>query len=269
MFEVRSKKPHGALLSVVREFSQRRARFGEMIVVRPLHARPHQFLEFYHKEPYQVEDEGLGFSQTPGSVLVGPCLSPGKRLGFQGEIETFTIHFQPTGLSRLFGLSMTEMADQAFDASDVIGRAVRGLGDQLSHQTRFEARIEVAQAWVYQRLNQARAATSVDWAARLLARTGGRVSVDRLAAWSDLSARQLQRRFLTEVGASPKHYARLHRFSSLIDARRKTPHRAWADLAIDHGFADQAHLIRETQRLAGRTPELLIQQLLAVPEQNA
>jgi AraC-like DNA-binding protein len=61
----------------------------------------------------------------------------------------------------------------------------------------------------------------------------------------------------------------LHRFSSLIDARRKTPHRAWADLAIDHGFADQAHLIRETRRLAGRTPELLIQQLLAVPEQNA
>ena len=85
--------------------------------------------------------------------------------------------------------------------------------------------------------------------------------IDALAGYS-------RARFLADVGATPKSYARVHRFSSVLEARRKAPERAWADLAAEYGFADQAHLIRETRSLAGRTPEVLIQELLAIPEQN-
>lgn len=268
MFEIRSRKPHRALSSVVSVFTERRGFFRDISVVRPLHARPQQFMEFYLAEPYQVEDEGQGFSATPQSVLVGPCLSPGKRLGFLGELVTFTIHFRPTGLSRLFSLPMTEIADQAFDAGDVLGRGLVQLEHALRRAQTFEARIEVAQAWLLDRILAARPRDGVDWVAGLVARTGGRVPIEHLADRAGLSARQLQRRFLADVGTAPKQYARLHRFSSLLEARRRAPTRPWADLALDHGFSDQAHLIRETRSLAGVTPEALIQQLLAIPERN-
>ncbi len=266
MFEVRSRRPHPALTSVVRQYSERSGYFIALSVVRPLHARPHQFLEVYLRAPYHVEDEGQGFAATPDCVLVGPCLSPGKRLGFLGDIETFTIQFQPTGLSRLFGLPMTEIADQAFDARHVLGRAMMRLEAAIRRAPDFAGRIAVAERWLYDQLSAARSPDAVDRAARLLARTGGRVSIEALAERSDLSPRHLQRRFLADVGASPKRYARLQRFSALLETRRRAPDRSWADLAAEFGFADQAHLIRETRSLAGRTPEALIQQLLAVPE---
>jgi AraC-like DNA-binding protein len=266
MFEVRSRRPHPALTSVVRLYSERKGFFSALSVVRPLHARPHQFLEVYLKEPYHVEDEGQGFAATPDCVLVGPCLSPGKRLGFLGELETFTIQFQPTGLSRLFGVPMTDIADQAFDAEAVLGRAVGALEAAVRRERDFEGRIAVTERWLHDRLSAARPLDAVDRVARLLARSGGRIFIEDLAARSDLSARQLQRRFLADVGATPKRYARLQRFSALLEVRRRAPERSWADLAAAFGFADQAHLIRETRSLAGRTPEALIQQLLAVPE---
>lgn len=268
MFEVRIRRPHRALSSVVTHFSQRLGQFAEMSVLRPLHARPNQFLEFYLVDPYQVEEEGKGFAPAPQTVLVGPCLTPGKRLGFVGDVQTFTIHFQPTGLARLFNLPMTDMTDQAFHGGDVIGGGFAGLDGAVRRQSDFDARIAAAEGWLYDRMGKARPFGAVDWAARVIARSSGRVSIDRLAARSDLSARQLQRRFLADVGATPKSYARVHRFSSVLEARRKAPERAWADLAAEYGFADQAHLIRETRSLAGRTPEVLIQELLAIPEQN-
>ena len=268
MFEIRSRKPHRALSPVISVFSERRGFFRDLSVVRPLHARPQQFMEFYLAEPYQVEDEGQGFSATPQSVLVGPCLSPGKRLGFLGELATFTIHFRPTGLSRLFNLPMAEIADQAFEAGDVLGPGLVHLDHALRRARTFEARIEAAEHWLLDRVWAARPRDGVDWAAGLLARSGGRIPIEYLAERAGLSARQLQRRFLADVGTAPKQYARLQRFSSLLEARRRAPNRPWADLAADHGFSDQAHLIRETRSLAGVTPEALIQQLLAVPERN-
>lgn len=266
MFEVRTRRPHRALSTVVAYFSQRLGQFAQMSVLRPLHARPNQFLEFYLAEPYQVEEDGVGFEAAPAGVLVGPCLTPGKRLGFLGEVQTFTIHFQPTGLSRLFSLPMTDITDQAFHGRDVLGSGFANLDSAIRRQTSFEARIAAAEVWLHDKLGDARPFGAVDWASRMIARSSGRVSIDQLAARSNMSARQLQRRFLADVGATPKSYARVHRFSSVLEARRKTPDRAWADLAAEYGFADQAHLIRETRALAGRTPEVLIQELLAIPE---
>jgi AraC-like DNA-binding protein len=268
MFEVRIRRPHPAFSSVIAYFSQRLGRFAEMSVLRPLHARPNQFLEFYLADPYQVEEEGVGFAAAPAGVLVGPCLTPGKRLGFVGEVRTFTIHFQPTGLSRLFGLPMSDLTDQAFDGRDVFGRDFAALDSAMRLQTSFEARVGAAEQWLGDKLDEAPPLGPVDWASRLIARSSGRVSIDQLAARSGMSARQLQRRFLADVGATPKTYARVHRFSAVLEARRRRPDRAWADLASEFGFADQAHLIRETRALAGRTPEVLIQELLAIPEQR-
>lgn len=83
---------------------------------------------------------------------------------------------------------------------------------------------------------------------------GGHVRVDALAEAVHLSPRQLQRRFRAATNLTPKQYARIRRFrSALHNVLRATPE-AWGRVAVEHGFADQAHLVREFQALYGEAP---------------
>jgi AraC-like DNA-binding protein len=74
--------------------------------------------------------------------------------------------------------------------------------------------------------------------------------VDGLAL--GLSERQLRRRFVDAVGYGPKTLARILRFQRFLALAGSGED--LARLALAAGYADQAHLTRETRRLAGRTP---------------
>jgi AraC-like DNA-binding protein len=92
-----------------------------------------------------------------------------------------------------------------------------------------------------------------------------RVNIDTLAAHLALSPSQLRRRCLHAVGVSPKVLQRTLRFQGFLalaqagavaTGRRGTD--GMAGLAVDVGYADQAHLSRECLRLTGLTPRQLL-----------
>ena len=78
--------------------------------------------------------------------------------------------------------------------------------------------------------------------------------VDELSAASGLSVRSLQRLFADYVGVSPKwvmRRARLHEAAERADSGQVVD---WAALALDLGYADQAHLTREFTTTIGEPP---------------
>ncbi len=91
----------------------------------------------------------------------------------------------------------------------------------------------------------------------------GRHWVERLAwqayQWRrTLSPRQVERRILAHSGRSLRQWQSLVRTEGAFFAARER-HAAgqpfdWAGLAQDEGFADQAHLCRETKRITGFSP---------------
>lgn len=91
------------------------------------------------------------------------------------------------------------------------------------------------------------------------------VNIDSLATRLALSTSQLRRRFLRAVGMTPKVLQRTLRFQgflALAQACASAPAGRRADglaaLAVDVGYADQAHLSRECLRLTGLTPGQLL-----------
>jgi len=105
----------------------------------------------------------------------------------------------------------------------------------------------------------------VDGAVRTLLAGDGCVSVDALAGACGLSARQLERRFLDAVGLGPKRLARILRFQRVFRAVAAEPaldsaagqRPNWAVVAVDCGYYDQAHLIRDFHAFAGEAPAAL------------
>lgn len=78
--------------------------------------------------------------------------------------------------------------------------------------------------------------------------------MDRVAEVVELSPRQLRRRFRTEAGIGPKLLARMVRLQGFIRLAEDRPRESTARLALEAGYYDQAHLIRDFRELAGTTP---------------
>ncbi|MFD4421260.1 helix-turn-helix domain-containing protein [Agromyces sp. NPDC058484] len=61
-------------------------------------------------------------------------------------------------------------------------------------------------------------------------------------------------RFRRATGSTPKRYAELVRFHRLIDRMPVAATASWSDLAVEAGYYDQSHVIRDVKRFTGFTP---------------
>jgi AraC-like DNA-binding protein len=85
--------------------------------------------------------------------------------------------------------------------------------------------------------------------------------VDGLAERIGISERQLHRRCCAALGYGPKTFVRIVRFQRFLAYARKSGPRTLAQIAAHTGYADQPHLTREVQRLAGLPPAELVAEL--------
>jgi AraC-like DNA-binding protein len=168
--------------------------------------------------------------------LTGPLL-----LRATARSRVLGIRFRPGGAGQLLGMPMQELTDQAIPAGDL------GLHSLARHAT-FPG-IERALL----DLERGSVDPLVDEAARLLGRSP---DVGATAALLGVSPRQLERRFKTRVGMSPKHFARIRRFQRVFHAMEGDG--GWVDAAAACGYYDQAHLIRDFRALAGEAPSHLL-----------
>jgi AraC-like DNA-binding protein len=86
---------------------------------------------------------------------------------------------------------------------------------------------------------------------------GGPAGVAEVAERVYVSERELQRRFADRVGYGPKTFQRIARFQRAV-AQLSRGGAGLAATAASAGYADQAHLTRESRRLAGLSPRELV-----------
>jgi AraC-like DNA-binding protein len=84
----------------------------------------------------------------------------------------------------------------------------------------------------------------------------GTAGVSRLAGTVGLSERQLHRRCLDAFGYGPKMLDRVLWMNVALDQARTGI--SLADVAVRHGYADQAHFTRDVKALTGLPPRILL-----------
>jgi AraC-like DNA-binding protein len=252
--DIKRALPRPQLRGVVRSFEERRVELGSAVLSWPVAARPHQILNIHLAEPYRVRIDGARESTTPEIGVVGPQTYRRAHVCLSGSIHVFNILFQPAGLNRLVGINMTSLVNQDPAATDIMGKSAGLLGDAVRLAPDFDLRVAAVERWIEAMLEGRRPDDMIGLASQQMIALRGRVRIEELVARSGLSASQFQRRFATQVGMTPKLFARTIRFDRALVARRKAPNRPWTDIIHELGYFDQAHFIHECLAFAGLPP---------------
>ena len=78
--------------------------------------------------------------------------------------------------------------------------------------------------------------------------------VEHLVHHSGVGKRTLQRLFSEYVGVSPKWVINRYRMHEALERVAAGESVDWTNLALDLGYFDQAHFIRDFKKLVGKTP---------------
>jgi AraC-like DNA-binding protein len=176
------------------------------------------------------------------------------------------LRFRPGAAPGALGMPVSGLADLVLDAEAVWGRVAVGIGERLACSAGPGAAVAVLQEAVAGRLTAPDGPdTVIAEAVRLMRGQAGDVAPVRAALW--LSERQFRRRCLAAVGVAPKALQRMLRFQAFLArvqfavSRGGAPRRnGLARLAVECGYADQAHLSRECVRLTGVTPGVFLRE---------
>lgn len=175
-----------------------------------------------------------------------------------GRVAGVQADLTPAGAHRLLGVPMSELAGRVVALEDAAGTdpATRALPERLAAAPDWDARLAWTEAWLARRLSAgpARGAAAVSHAVARLHATGGTVPVGVLCEELGWSRRHLAARFREHVGVTPKAMARLVRFERAVAALAAGDRPELARVALDCGYADQAHFTREFRAFAGMPP---------------
>ncbi len=188
-------------------------------------------------------------------TLTGPRTEP-LETRVQGGLRVWGSMFWPGAASSLLGVDVEALRSGQVPACLALGdEAAARLQQRIRRAAGDDEAGQALDAALLDRLPRARPLDEkVMQAVFLLIKSDGETALGGVAATVGLSPRQLRRRFRRAVGLTAKELARVQRLRASAVEAVLDAGEPWVDIAASHGYADQAHLVREFRDLLGVTP---------------
>jgi AraC-like DNA-binding protein len=91
-------------------------------------------------------------------------------------------------------------------------------------------------------------------------------NIGTMSSMACLSVRQFERRFEQNFGITPKFYSRINRFYQAFRLKDRNPEMDWLTIAIQTGYHDYQHMVKDFKQFAGVSPNSLIEAQSRAPE---
>ncbi len=190
----------------------------------------------------------------PRSFLLGQIITP-MWIEPTGKVETFAVRFYPGSFSYFTHFTMSELADKdtelraLFDEEKVLfmESAMGKAKDTLE-------RISLVEDFLFDALKE-----TVDIPSLLtsvidrILQTHGTVSIKEALQKHPGQRRNIERKFLKQVGTSPKQLCRAIRFQKTLKTMLND-NKTLTDIGHENEFFDQAHFIKDFKDFTGISP---------------
>lgn len=194
-------------------------------------------------------------NQSVGQPFISPVLNQSKTIGFPSGCRVFGVRLSPLFAQNLFGSPLSDLQQNANDMASVIrGQLYSKMCDILYRDESFTTRVRLMdQLFCTQIGDVNQKVRCVNYCLEKLYGEEG-CTVGQLAKETGYSSRWIEKLFQEYLGNSPRQVISIVRLNKLIELYKSGCHSRMIDYALDSGYYDHSHLVRELKKYAGKPP---------------
>jgi AraC-like DNA-binding protein len=169
-----------------------------------------------------------------------------------------TVTFYPQAIKLLFGIDVSALNNELVDVHNF---APKHLTELLLSVDTHEKKIAILIDFLTKKLNNlgfedSLIIESMKWINAINEET----TIPSLQKHFKISERQLERRFKTATGLSPKQFLQSTRFEKSLKLIKENNFKNLSDIAFDLNYTDQSHFIKDFKEFSGFTPKVFLSQ---------
>lgn len=204
---------------------------------------------------FEQDDEGQRV------LLYGIPMTPFVRR-LQGAGKVLGVKFRVGGFYPFWRQDVSLLNGTTIPASKLFGHDVDAYVDKVLCAGENASMAKQAESFLLERLPEED--EQAEFAASIIEEIIGDrdiIKVEQISERVGLSIRQLQRLFRKYIGVSPKWAIKRFRLQEAAERLEKDETPQWAELAVQLGYFDQAHFIKDFKAVIGQSPAVYKKQL--------
>jgi AraC-like DNA-binding protein len=228
---------------------------------KPFPAKPEEGFTFYIRSFLTASDAEMNtVERRAGTQIVGQQVYR-QNFRFSHEYLMFNVQLQPGALFKLLRIPMTELINKNLDAELLLGQEIRDINDQLANTFTYDGIFHIVEGFLIKKIQNVKENFHpVDKIGQMILENPFDFNLDYLANQACLSPSQLERRFMQQVGVTPKFFTRMCRFQEAFKLKKRFPNLSWLDIAWQTSYTDYQHLVKDCKQFTSTTPNLLMQE---------
>ncbi|WP_371781300.1 DUF6597 domain-containing transcriptional factor [Streptosporangium subroseum] len=215
-------------------------------------------VEWDLREPYEqcvLPHPAVNMTFLPDGANVRGVIREPFHQVLTGRGRVLGVMFHPGGFRPFLGAPLFTITDRTLELADVFGPAGLQLAQAVSNAPDEAAMIAPVDEFL--RATRPERDATAEEVTEMVALAAGDSSIVRVGDLADhlgVSARRLQRLFAEYVGVGPKWVIRRYRMHEAAERAGSGLTVDWTALAVELGYSDQAHFIRDFTNTVGMPP---------------
>ncbi len=208
-------------------------------------------LLIHYGDPFQIKTS-KGAKKQPRGFIFGP-LSKSIEIGPTGKTGVISVRFYPGGLYPFISTGINTLINKQISLNKVFGSLGIALEEGIINAKSFNQRKKILESFLISILSMAKKRDLIIpfRMTALIANNLKPVNVETLSKELYIGQRHLERKFINQVGLSPKMLIKIIRFQNIFKLLKKKRFKTLAELTQEAGYYDQSHFIKNFKEFTG------------------
>lgn len=210
---------------------------------------------FHYGDLYHQYSDEENYIVQPRCFVFGQITAP-LEIAPSGTTGIFAVRFYPEGFTPFATIPVQEMENRAVPLNELFGEEAQHLEKEVLNSVTNEQRIKIIEHFL---LGKLIAPETIDRVAKssveLIMHLNGQLSVEELSERLQVNRRQLERKFSSVIGLSPKQLAKIIRLQATLKMLTNKQFTSLTSVAYESDYYDQAHFIKDFKEFTGMSPK--------------
>jgi AraC-like DNA-binding protein len=205
-----------------------------------------RYRQYFEDGSSVIQPRSFVFGQITKYIEIAP-------IGISGIISA---RFLPDGISPFIKMPVTQLENRAVALTEVFKDEGNNLEQEVINATRNDDRIKLIETFLLSKLTQQNMIDIITKSCvDIIFQSQGQISMGALAGKMNINRRNMERRFISVVGMSPKQLAKLARLQATLKMLGQKKFNTLTEIAYENGYFDQAHFIKDLKEFTGMNPK--------------